>query len=284
MRSAFVLCALVLVSAAACGPKPAAKTAADEKGFDPDAKSGPDAKRSNARDLPLNTARTDEVSYLGQDKTDWYTVNLAGKPGVMKTVLHWDNDSSDVMIDVYDEVGRNISNSPVRDGKAKEKQLLTQIDKPGVYYVRVTAPTKTDGTVYTIEVKWDAPPPVVAQPQPPALAVTPKPEPEETPKPKHHHEHEGHEPKAAAPSGESIQGRILQAFIENGSLTLYLDKGSAQGVHTGQSGTVLAGATEDPLEGGSFRITEVAGPGKSVARCALRSLGKNNRVSINLGK
>jgi hypothetical protein len=252
---------------AACKPKP--KTAADVA-FDADAKSGPDAKRSQARAIPVNTAITDEVSYLGQDRTDWYQVTLFGKSGVMKTVLHWDSETSDVMIDVYDEVGRNISNSPVRDGKAKEKQLLTQIDKPGVYYVRVTAPSRADATVYTMEVKWEQPAPKVEVVPPPV----------EEPRP-HHHARVEPPPK---PAGETVQGHIVQAYLDGGALTLHLDKGAAAGLRAGMSGSVLMGASgEDLLEGGSFRIVQVLDANKSVARTGLRSVGRNTRVVINLG-
>src|SRR5581483_5178409 len=94
--------------------------------------------------------------------------------------------------DVFDEFGKQISASPVRNRGSKQKELLTQIDKPGVYYVRVSAPNRGDGSVYTMEAKWEAPAPEVPQPMP--VRVDPpreKPEPmPEEPKREHvHHEH-----------------------------------------------------------------------------------------------
>jgi hypothetical protein len=277
MRAAALLVPLLV--AAACGPAgKTAKTGNDDK-FDADAKSGPDGKRSTAREVKINTAVTDEVSFAGQDKTDWYLVRLLGKAGVLNTVVHWDADSSDVQIDVFDELGRQISASPVRNRGAKEKSLLTQIDKPGVYYVRVTAPTKADATVYTMEAKWDAPAPVAVKEPPPAREhVEPV---AEDPPPRHHHEREPREPRG----GETVQGRIVQAYLESGALTLHLDKGASAGLKPGMTGTVLSGASgEDALDGGTFRIVSVLDANKSVARCSLRSLGKNTRVLITLGK
>src|SRR4051812_15688197 len=103
---------------AGCGPSPPPKSGADAK-FDADARSGPDGKRSTAREVKINTPVTDEVNFQAQDKTDWYLVKLLGHAGVLNTVVHWDSETSDVMIDVFDEIGRQISASPVRNRNAK---------------------------------------------------------------------------------------------------------------------------------------------------------------------
>src|SRR5262245_37096606 len=134
MRRSIIL--PLLLALASCDKT---KTANDEKTA-ADTRSGPDGKRSGARDLKPNTPITDEISYRNQDRTDWYRVQLHGRAGVLNTSIHWDSEFSDVMIDVFDEFGKQISASPVRNKLAKEKALLTQIDKPGTYYVRVTAP------------------------------------------------------------------------------------------------------------------------------------------------
>src|SRR5581483_9928152 len=162
MRPWLVIAVAVAIGCGDSKPKP--KSAADEK-FDADAKSGPDGKRSGARALKVNTPVTDEVNFANQDKNDWYQLDLRGKAGVLSTLIHWDNENSDVMIDVFDEFGKQISASPVRNRGSKQKELLTQIDKPGVYYVRVSAPQRGDGSVYTMEAKWDAP---AEQPKPQA--------------------------------------------------------------------------------------------------------------------
>jgi len=268
---------IAILALAACGPKSGSKTPKDN--FDADARSGPDQKRSTANKLDLNKPRTDEISYANQDKTDWYEVELKGQPGVLTTIINWDNSNSDVNIDVFDAFGAQIAASPVRGKGEKQKKLFTQIDKPGTYYVRVTAPTKTDGTVYTMEAQWQEPPAVAVTAPPPR--EEPAPPPEE--KPKHHATHEPREPREK-PVGESIQARVVSSFREGGSLMMYIDKGSGAGIKPGDSGMVLQGGGEDPLDGGTFRVTKVIDANKCVGQSSLHSLGKNNRVAITLGR
>ena len=239
-----------------------------------DENSGPDAKRSGANVLRCNTPRTDEVSFKNGDRTDWYMVELRGKPGVLQTMVHWDTESSDLMIDVFDPFGAQIAASPVRTKNAKRKQLLTQIEKPGVYYLRITAPGGRDGTVYTMEAKWDEP--AVFIPPPPSVTVI---EPTEPPPPR-----EPRRPREKPEKAEStVQGRVVAAYREGAGLTLHLDKGSAAGLKVGMSGSVLTGSSgEDQLDGGTFKITQVLGDNKSVARSSLTSVGKNTRFVIHL--
>jgi hypothetical protein len=221
---------------------------------------------------------TDEVNYQRQDRTDWYVVQLRGRPGVLATEVHWDNDKSDLMIDIFDQYGGQIAASPVRAHGEKNKKLLTQIDKIGSYYVRVTAPGKNDGTVYTVEAKWDEPPEEPVRP-PPVVEkiIEPAPEP---PRPRRKPREE--KPREEAPSA-SIQGHIVQVYRESGALTLQIDKGSSAGVRNGMNGTVLLGPSgEEALDGGDFRIFQVVDKEKSLGRTALRSIGRNTRVMINL--
>jgi hypothetical protein len=274
-----LLIGLVSLAAVGCGPKAGSKQAKDN--FDADARSGPDAKRSSAQLLDVNKPRTDEVNYQNQDRTDWFQVELKGKAGVLTTLINWDNADSDVNIDVFDAFGAQIAASPVRGKGEKQKKLFTQIDKPGTYFVRVTAPTKTDGTVYTIEAQWEEPPPAVVS------APPPQEEPAEE-KPRRHKEprepRPEREPKEKPP-GETVQARVVNAYREGNSLTMFIDKGSAAGIHVGDSGVVLSGAAgEDALDGGNFKIVKVLDANKCVGAAQLRSLGKNNRVAITLSK
>ena len=276
----FLLIALVSI-AAGCGPKVGAKHAKDD--LDADSRSGPDGKRSTAQKLPLNKPHTDEVNYANQDRTDWYEVDLEGRPGVLTTLINWDNVNSDVNIDVFDAFGAQIAASPVRGRGEKQKKLFTQIDKPGIYYVRVTAPTRADGTVYTMEAQWEEPPPVAAAPP---VAPPPAPEPMEPERPRHH-ERVAREPREPheRPSGETVEARVVTAYRQGNSLILYIDKGSAAGIKPGDSGMVLQGAGgEEPLEGGQFRVTRVIDANKCVGQASLRTIGKNNRVAITLGR
>ncbi len=252
------------------------------KNFDPDKKSGPDGKRSGAQLIAINHSKTDEVSYRGQDRTDWYVVTLKGPPNVLQMEVHWDNVKSDLMVDVFDEFGKQLSASPTRAPGTTQKTLLTQIDHPGVYYIRISAPKPDDGTVYTMEAKWDAPSevPIITPPPQPPPPQPPPPHVDRTPHP-HPHPATPKDPKEG-PS-EIIEGHIVTAYREGGQLTIHLDKGSSAGVKVGQSGIILSGPSgEDPLSGGAFRVVEVLDANKSVARCAITTLGKNSRVAITV--
>ncbi len=135
-----------------------------------------------------------------------------------------------------------------------------------------------------MEVKWDGPPVVKADPNQGQQAqnsgqggIVPPPPP---PPP----------PPACAPGAvcldpNKVYGSIVQMVRENGGVTLYLDKGSSDKLHAGMSGTILDGPDGDkPFEGGSFAITQVVDSGKSIARSTTlqKSLGKNRRISVNL--
>ena len=160
---------------------------------------------------------------------------------MLTTIINWDNANSDVNIDVFDAFGAQIAASPVRGKGEKQKKLFTQIDKPGTYYIRVTAPTKADGTVYTMEAQWQEPPAVVVDAAA-AAAVEEKPVVEE--KPKHHAStpREPREPREK-PAGETHPGaRGVGVSARAASLMMYIDKGSAAGIHAGDSGIVLQGS------------------------------------------
>jgi len=249
-------------------------------GFDADKRSGPDGKRSGAQILKVNRPKTDEVSFRQQDRTDWYVVTLRGQPNVLATDIHWDNAKSDLMVDVFDEFGKQISASPTRAPGMTQKSLLTQIDHPGVYYIRISAPKPEDGTVYTMEAKWDSQEEVTDLPPPPT--PTPPP-PTPTPPPPRPHVKRDPKPEVERPPMETIQGHIVNAYREAGQLTIHIDKGSSAGVKVGMSGSILSGPSgEDPLNGGSFKVTQVLDGSRSVARCSLASLGKNTRVAITV--
>lgn len=244
------------------------------KGFDPEKRSGPDAKRSGAQLLRINKAETGEVSYRQQDRTDWYVVTLKGQPNVLATEIHWDNAKSDLMVDVFDEFGKQISASPTRAPGMTQKTLLTQIDRVGVFYIRISAPKPEDGTVYTMQAKWDTPAevPIV---DPPPVVVTPPVKPR--------HKDPVDRPAKPDREQETIQGHIVSAYKEGGQLTIHIDKGSAAGVKVGQSGSILSGPSgEESLSGGNFRIVQVLDGSRSVGKAAIMTVGKNTRVAITV--
>ena len=170
---------IALLAVAACGPKSGSKLPPN---FDADARSGPDGKRSTAQRLDVNKPHTNEINFQQQDRTDWYVVDLKGKPNppVLTTVINWDNVNSDVNVDVFDPFGAQIAASPVRGKGEKQKTLYVPVPQPGTYYIRVTAPTRTDGTVYTMEAQWQEPTAVAMAPPPPALETPAPPPPTES--------------------------------------------------------------------------------------------------------
>ena len=264
------LVALAL-AAAACekkgvkGPRP----------IDPDANSGPDARRSGAVAIAPNQPVTDEVNFDKQDQTDWKSVELRGKPGILAVELHWDDPGSELDVDLFDAVGVQVAASPGGATGAQLKKIAYEVEQPGVYFIRVRAPRAKCASVYTVLARWEggrapAPEPVVEK----------EPAPVEKPEPVHHAKHHAHHDHEGG-----VQGRIVSSYREGGALILHLDKGSAARIKPGMSGTILEGpAGETPLEGGSFTITQVIDDGRSIARAALHSTGRNTRVVIDTGR
>jgi len=249
--------------------------------FDPDANSGPDGKRTGAVPLEVNKiSPPDEVNYDKQDMTDWKMVELTGRAGTLAIELHWDNDKSDMNIDVFDAIGNQIANSPGPQPGAVQKKVAIPIESLGSYYLRVQAPKARDQSVYTLDVKWDGL--VEAAPEPP-------PEEPKAEKPKKPKEPKVEKPKKAnsmeriAETG--LQGRIVSSYKESGGMTLHIDKGSAAGVKAGQIGTILDGPNgATPLASGQFKIEQVVDEHKCIGKTSLRSLGRNNRVAIDTGR
>src|SRR5260370_31932615 len=129
-----------------------------------------------------------------------------------------------------------------------------------------------------MEAEGNEPPAVVIAPPPPP---PPPPEEEEKPRPRPRPHVVEHEPK---PEGEKVMARVVSAYREGSGLMMYIDKGSAAGIRVGNTGSVLNGDGDDALDGGELRIVKVLDANKCVGQAGLRSLGKNNRVTITTGK
>ena len=213
-------------------------------------------------------------------------VDLKGKPQqpVLTTIINWDNANSDVNVDVFDAFGAQIAASPVRGKGEKQKTLYVPIPQPGTYYIRVTAPSKMDGTrLHDGGAVAGAAGRARGRAAAAGDAGAAAPE-RQREKPKHHAAHEPREPHER-PAGESIEARVVSAYREGASLMMYIDKGSAAGIKPGDSGVVLQGSGgEDPVDGGTFRIVKVIDANKCVGAASLHSLGRNNRVAITLGR
>ena len=233
-KNALVIGLLTVAALApgACGPKKVANPDTSNNDFD----SGPDAKRSGATPIPLNKVVPDEVNFDKGDMTDWKSVDLTGKGGILTVELRWENASSSVNVDVFDGYGTSLAGSP--DATTPQiKKVTVPIDKAATYFIRITAPRPHDGSGYTVEAKWDgedaAPPPPPVDTPPPPL------EEKRTP----HHAKGPKKPHEKKWNGEGgVQGRIVSSYKDGDKMVLHIDKGSAAGVQVGHSGKILDGA------------------------------------------
>ncbi len=242
---------------------------------DPDRDSGPDRQRSGAREMPVNRPVTDDVSYAKGDATDWKVVQLAGAPGLLEVRLAWDNANADLNVDVFDAYGQQVASSPGLSPGAVEKKVLVDA-KPGTWFIRVSAPRAEDASVYTLGASWQgAAPSAISSTEPTPTPTPPPPNPDQ--------------PATDAPPAtdtpqsdeDGVEGRVVTSYREGGDLVLHIDKGAAAGVKVGTTGFVLDGPSgEGHLDGGAFTITKVVDASRSVARCALKSIGRNNRVVL----
>ena len=86
----------------------------------------------------------------------------------------------------------------------------------------------------------------------------------------------------ALPAG-AISGKIVQSFRgDDGTITVYLNKGSKDKLRVGMVGQLLEGSEGGkPLDGATFKITKVIGENQAVAILSYaKPLGKNNRFMI----
>jgi hypothetical protein len=243
-----------------------------------------DGNRLVAKDAQINTPIDDKVHHKKGDKADWRKIQLAGKPGIATFEVHWDEEASNIDIDVFDKFGTNIGKSPPKLEGQQVKKVLVQIDEPGLYYFRISAPGDKDHSIYTAQVKWKGPavplppPTVAAKPEekpgtPPPPPGTPPPPPGTPPAPV---------PLAQDPT--KLLASIVSAYKEGSTWVWHLDKGAGAKVRVGMSGNVLEGPEGDKLlEGATFSITQVLDDSKAIAKSNFaKPLGKNKRVVMTL--
>ena len=251
-----------------------------------------DGDRLHAKESMPNVPLDDSVDNK-QDPFDWRKFYFGGKPGLYATFeLHWDDQKANLDVDVYNQLGDRVGISPPKLEGRQAKKLLLQIDEPGVYYVRVSAPGKTDASIYTLVVKYTGPSTAPASAQAPsggaaaagggaksgtatgagtgaAAATAPAAPPTPTP---------------LAQDPTKLLGSIVQAHREGSDLILYLDRGSQQHVREGMTGNILDGPDGDKLlDGATFTVSQVIDGNKSIARSSFaKSTGKNRRIVLNL--
>jgi hypothetical protein len=256
----------------------------DKKGGGGGEEEDDDGNRLVAKDAQINTPIDDKVNFKKGDKADWRKVQLAGRAGIATFEVHWDEEASNIDIDVFDKFGTNIGKSPPKLEGQQVKKVLVQIDELGQYYFRISAPSAKDGSIYTAQVKWKGPavplpPPAAAKaedkpgtsppPPPPGPPGPPAPPPP---------------PTALAQDPTKLLANIVTAYKEGSTWVWYIDKGASARVRVGMSGQVLEGPEGDkPLDGATFSITQVIDDNKAIARSTFaKPLGKNKRVVMNL--
>ncbi len=271
-----------------------------------------DDTRLNATESALNAPLDDKVDYKG-DKIDWRKFILLGKAGPAVFELHWDDEDSDLSLDVYNSFGDLIGRSPRRLEGTQAKRVVVNIDPKadqagkGVYYARVTAKNKKDNSIYTLQVKYDdgqkkkkpedgdaaaggtpAGGTTAAGGNPPGGTTGANPAgnpaggttgaavvapPPSAP------------PVPFAQDPSKALGHVVGAYKDGGGWVFQIDRGSGAGIQSNMSGALLDGDDGDKLvEGGSFQITQVVSDSKSIARAAglQKPIGRNKRVVINL--
>jgi hypothetical protein len=112
-----------------------------------------DGKRIHAKRTELNTPINDELSIVKNDLMDWKQFDLSRIPkGTwVRFLLNWDERETEINLDVYNQIGALVVQSPGRSGTA-QKEVPVRVEMPGVYYARLTVlanyPQKE--SVYTV--------------------------------------------------------------------------------------------------------------------------------------
>ena len=270
----FLVPAVLTLGALGCQKKDDGKPSANG-----DANSGADANRTGATLILVNKDYSDRVDIPAGDQTDWKMVELKGKAEALTVDIRWENSQADIAIDAFDPSGAQIASSPQNAGVPAKKLIVSIDNTPGTYYLRVQALTPKEGSEYTLNAHWEGSE-GAKEPQ-----VTDEPKPKPRPQHTEHTTPPAPKPKKGGKFNveNGLQGRIVQQRKEGDGLVLFIDKGKAAGVSEGQNGSILEGPSGF-TELGSFTISAVVDDSKSIAKTSLKSIGKNNRVSINVGR
>jgi len=110
-----------------------------------------DGKRLQAKVTKPNQPVNDEINMPNGDLMDWKSYDLGKIPARAWVTfeLNWDEGGVELNLDIYDQTGKQVVQSPGRSG-VPQKTVLLRVDTPGVYYARIYALGKADATVYTV--------------------------------------------------------------------------------------------------------------------------------------
>jgi hypothetical protein len=116
--------AVVFMFFAACGAKP-------------EAKSGGDAYRNEAKPLELDKWEDDTVNRSIGDTTDWRSIDV-GQSGKLKVGLSADKDAS-VSVMLFDKYGAPLGQVLKKSGSDKAVSLGSAVKADGLYFIRIQA-------------------------------------------------------------------------------------------------------------------------------------------------
>lgn len=115
-----------------------------------------DGKRLQAKSSKLNQPVNDELNQSKFDVTDWKAYDLSGISAGkwVEFVLNWDEPDAEINLDIYDQVGAQVVQSPGRAG-VPQKNVPLRVLTPGIYYARLTLQSNypKKESVYTVVLK-----------------------------------------------------------------------------------------------------------------------------------
>ena len=91
-----------------------------------------DGKRLQAKSSKLNQPVNDELNQSKFDLTDWKAYDLSGIAAGkwVEFVLNWDEPDAEINLDIYDQVGAQVGQSPGRAG-IPQKNVPLRVVTPG---------------------------------------------------------------------------------------------------------------------------------------------------------
>lgn len=257
------------------------------KTVDGRANSGSDAKYKGAKEIresDKNEWRAKGiVTYPGGDRVDWKFIQLPeGKKGKIKIKVRYKTPRPglDVAFDVFDEYYHRVGRAKPDKRGSKRSKTVKVDNAEGKYFVQIYAPRRGDAGQYSVEVEFKERR-VIAQvdPQdiveneiadPPTLPAVPEPPPPEDPNAAGANEPPVPpvpvpDPNANQPDpdpepapAEPVKGKVNNIQkSSSGSLIITINKGKKHGIERGWTGTVLQGDSDDPIDGGDFKVIKV---------------------------
>ena len=113
-----------------------------------------DGKRLQAKVTKPNQPVNDEINMPNGDLMDWksYDLSKIASRAWVTFELNWDEGGVELNLDIYDQTGKQVVQSPGRSG-VPQKTIQLRVETPGVYYARIYGLGKADATVYTVTLR-----------------------------------------------------------------------------------------------------------------------------------